>query len=440
MPFYLSIAFKNIFRDRRRSFTLGINYFFIALLLLLVLSITQGIKKNVTDNVIASSAGHITISGIYIVKGKSYQGIKEYPRIDSIVTAHFSDARIITRYTLGSMVYYKSISKRLTFTGISSATDEGLKDQITLLPGVWETFKKEPSAVLMPRAVADYFGLQEQDDLVLAARTRLGAFNTATVQVAGIFKTGNYFLRDVVIGHFGFMQALDLADSITASRMYIYFKDTRNTAAKRDLLIRQLTAAGFIAIKPANNNDALNAVSAASPRYKVQGEDVNQIRLTLSTADEVTGIISQAVGAINGLGLFIAAIMLFIISISIFINMRMTINDRMQEIGTLRAIGCEQGDIIKLFVFENLFLCLLFVGAGLCSGLVAMGLCGAFLTLPADGTLGLLLNKGHFVFSPTAGAMLFILAILLFFTALFSYFPARYGGRIPAVDALNKTH
>ncbi|HMA64663.1 MAG: hypothetical protein ACM31E_03470, partial [Fibrobacterota bacterium] len=104
MPFYLSIAFKNIFRDLRRSITLGINYFFITILLLLVFSITQGVKKNITRNVLTSTAGHVTVSGEYIVNGRTYQGIQQYPEIDSIAKAAFGGTTVITRYSMSSAV------------------------------------------------------------------------------------------------------------------------------------------------------------------------------------------------------------------------------------------------------------------------------------------------------------------------------------------------
>jgi putative ABC transport system permease protein len=440
MPFYLPLAFKNIFRDRRRSFTLGVNYFFVALLLLFVFSITSGVRKNITENIITSAAGHITVSGEYIVKGRTYQGIKNYPRIDSLVRRAFPDARVFTRYTLNSAVYYKGLSKRLSFVGIDPALDPGLRGQLAVDDGAWDSFVNDQSAVVMPRAVAGYFGLATDDDLLIATRSRFGAFNTGTVRVRGIYTTGNYFLRDYVISHFGFIQSLDLAEASTASKMYIFFRDLRGLGEKRDRLMAMLNKEGFVAVKPASDNDALNAVSAASPRYKVQDGSVNQVRLTLATIDEVTGIVGKVVGAVNGIGLFIAAIMLFIIALSIFINMRMTINDRFQEIGTLRAIGAERKDILALFVFENIFLSLVFIGAGVAAGLVVMWGFSAFVTLPGDGVLGLFLDKGRFVLEPTVSAVFFIFIALASLTALFSYFPARYGGRVPAAVALNATH
>jgi ABC-type lipoprotein release transport system permease subunit len=439
MPFYLSIAFKNIFRDLRRSVTLGINYFFVALLLLLVFSITQGVKKNITTTVLTSTAGHLTLSGEYIVKGRTFQGIQQYPQIVATIKNLFPTARVYTQYTIVSPLYSNGVSKRLTFTGIDTLFDPGLRDQITIRDGSWESFMEQPNAVIMPQSIAGYFGLKKDDDVLMATRSRFGAFNTGTIQVKALSTTGNYFLRERVICHFNFLQSLDLADSVTASKMYIFFDTYKDVDTKRSRIIDALTAAGFVANKPASKEDAVNAVTAASPRYTVQDESVNKIILTLATAQEVTGLVAQVVAAINGVGMFIAAIMLFIISVSIFINMRMAVNERMTEIGTLRAIGSEQRDVVRLFIAENVFLSTIFVCAGLAAGLVITGLFSTVITLPADGVLGLFLNKGHFVLQPTFAAGMFILLALVFFTALFSFFPARRGGKIPPVVALHKT-
>jgi putative ABC transport system permease protein len=440
MPYYLAIAFKNIFRDRKRSFTLGINYFFIAFLLLLVFSVTTGLKTNITTNVLTSTAGHITIAGEYIVNGRTYQGIRHYQKISRIIKKSFPDARIITRYTLSSAVYYNDLSKRLTFTGIDLTADRGLQDQISCDEDAWSKFEERNNGVIIPKSVAEYFGLAVDDEILVATRTRKGAFNTATIKIAGIYTTGNYFLREMVISRFGFLQALDLSDSTIASKMFVFFTAPRMAGEYRDRLLRSLVKSGFVADKPSDNNEALNAVSAASPRYKVEDSTLNQTRLTLATADEVTGIVSQVVTAVNSSGLFIAAIMLFIISVSIFINMRMTINERMQEIGTLRAMGAEQGDIIRLFMTENVFLSLLFTLTGFCAALLVMFIFVTIIPLPAEGTMGLFVNRGRIVLQPTFPAASFIAAALVAFTMLFSFFPARRGGKIPPVDALSTSN
>jgi putative ABC transport system permease protein len=439
IPYYISIAFKNIFRDRRRTFTLGVNYLFVAFLLFLVFAVTEGTKKNITENLISSSAGHVTVSGEYIVNGRTYQGIRGYPRIVERIKANVAGVRAVVRYVLSSAVYYKNLSKRLSFTGIDVRSDRSLRDQISVEKGAWGDFAGQPNAVVIARSIADYFSLAIGDELLIATRTRRGAFNTATMQVRAVYTTGNYFLREQVIAHFDFLRALDLADSATASRIFLFFDDPRRSGEIRDRLMTALSAGGFVTVKPRNSNEALNAVAAASPRYKVEDSTLNQVRLTLATADEVTGVVSQAVGAINGLGLLVAAIMLFIISISIFINMRMAIADRMKEIGTLRAIGAYRGDIIAMFLFEHVLLSVLFVALGIMAALLTIAVFAYFIAMPSEGVFGLFVNNGRLVLKPTVVATTLIAIVLPLFTALFSYFPARRGGRVSAVDALNET-
>jgi ABC-type lipoprotein release transport system permease subunit len=63
MRFYLSVALKNVFRQKKRSFTLGINSTVVTFILVLLFAFSQGASQNITTNLVRSSAGHITISG-----------------------------------------------------------------------------------------------------------------------------------------------------------------------------------------------------------------------------------------------------------------------------------------------------------------------------------------------------------------------------------------
>ncbi len=434
---YLPIAFKNIFRDRKRSFSLGISYFFVSILLLAVSSLTNGARKNITGNVVTSTAGHLTISGEYVVNGRTFQGIASYKRIDSLIHRLFPDARILTRYTLSSSVFYNGISKRLSFSGINPSDENSLRNQLNVSDQTWNEFRENPQTVILPESVASYFGMSVKDDILIATRTRYGAFNTGSLRIGGLQSSGNYFLKDFVICHFSFLQSLDLADSNTASKMYIYFEDKKNITDKRDRIMELLSDNGYLTSVPANSSDAINAVSSASPRSQILDSTINRQNLTLATIDEVTGILSSVEGAINGIGIFVAAIMIFVIAVSIFINLRMTINERLQEIGTLRAIGAEQMHVSRLFIAENLFLSLIFSFSGILSGLIFIYLFSKVFTFSPEGNLSLFLDNGHFVLIPAPGTVFLIPVLLGALTALFSWFPARYGSRISPVKALN---
>jgi putative ABC transport system permease protein len=439
MRFYLSVALKNVFRQKKRSFTLGINYAVVTFILTLLFAFSQGASRNITTNLVRSSAGHITISGSYTVGGRVYQGVRRYPDIAAEASAVFGDAvTVIPRYVVRSALYYNGISKRLEFTGIDTGADSGIQGQLRFLAGSWDEFLSVDNGVVLPKDVAEYFDLALQDEVVIATRTRFGSFNTGTLKIKGIYVTDNFFIQSLVLCRFPFIQALDLAEADTASSLYLYFDDPRQITVKRDTLSTALVDKGFDATKPANASAAVNAVSSASPTYEVDPSGRDSIKLTLSTIDEAVGLVRTVTAAVNAIGALIALIMLFIIAISIFINLRMTINERLREIGTMRTIGVGSGGITSLFVLENVFLTLLFSLIGVAAALIVVGLMTFVVRLPFGGAVALFLDNGHLVLAPRVVDIAAIVGAIVAFSALFSFFPARYGGRIRPVEALTR--
>ncbi len=439
MGFYLSVALKNVFRQKKRSFTLGINYAVVTFILVLLFAFSQGASQNITTNLVRSSAGHITISGSYTAAGRVYQGVRRYPDVAAEASAVFGKSvRVIPRYVVRSTLYYNGISKRLEFTGVDTRADSGIQGQLRFLSGSWDAFLSADNAVVLPKDVATYFGLGLEDEVVIATRTRFGAFNTGTLKIKGVYETDNFFIQSLLLCRFPFLQTLDLAEVDTASSLYLYFDDPKQLAAKRDLLSSALSDKGFEAAKPANASAAVNAVSSASPSYEMDASGRDRIRLTLSTIDEAVGLVRTVTAAVNAIGALIALIMLFIIAVSIFINLRMTINERLREIGTMRTIGIGSGGITSLFVIENVFLTLLFSLIGVAAALVVVGIFSFLVRLPFGGAVALFLDNGHLVLVPRFSDIAVIVAVITGFSALFSFFPARYGGRIRPVEALTR--
>jgi len=439
MALYLNLALKNVFRQKKRSFTLGINYTIVTFILVLLFAFSQGARVNITSNLVRSSAGHITVAGQYVVGGRVYQGVLRYPQIIEVARKTLGqNVAALPRYIVRSALYYRGLSKRVTFVGIDTSREAGFRDQIRFLEGSWQEFADGGNAVVMPAEIARYFELGYNDEVLVSTRTRFGAFNTATLKVKGVYETGNFFIQSQLLAHFGFLQGLDLADAGAASTLYLYLPGTAGLAEKRDRLVQALILEGFEARKPKDENAALSAVTAASPRYELDQSGLDRIELTVATIDEVLGIVRNVLNAVNAAGSLIAAVMLFIIAVSIFINMRMSINERLREIGTMRAIGLGARGIAGLFVLENVLLALLFTLAGAALALVVVGLLGALVPFPATGNLGLFLNRGHLSLVPRFADIALIVAVITTFTALFSFLPARRGGRIRPVEALTK--
>jgi putative ABC transport system permease protein len=436
---FLSMALKNIFRQKKRTFTLGVNYTIVTFILVLLFAFSQGARMNITSNLVRASAGHITIAGQYVVGGRVFQGVLRYPEIERVARETLgAGLTVLPRYIVRSAMYYQGLSKRVTFIGIDTRLEEGFRDQIRFLEGSWQEFVDSDNAVVLPAEVAKYFGLAYGDDVLVSTRTRFGAFNTATFRVKGIYETGNFFIQSQLLAHFDFLQKLDLAERDAASTLYLYLPSTSGLSEKRDRLVEALTLAGFEAKKPKDENSALSAVTAASPRYEVDQRGADRVELTLATIGEVLGLVRSVLAAVNAIGALIAAIMLFIIAVSIFINMRMTINDRLREIGTMRAMGMESGGVTGLFVLENVLLALIFTAAGAALALIVVLAVRTLVPFPTGGNLGLFLNRGRLALVPRPADILAVLAVITGLAGLFSFFPARRGGRIRPVDALTR--
>jgi putative ABC transport system permease protein len=439
MEHFIGIAFKNVFRQKKRSFTLGVNYAIVTLILTLLFAFSQGARVNIFDSLTRTSAGHVTISGRYAKEGKVYGGILRTGDIVKTVEETFgAEARVLTRYQVQSALYYNGLSKRLSFVGMDTAKDDSFRDQLTFLSGSWQAYVDDPSGLVVPKETAEYFGFGEGDEVVISTRTRFGAFNTGILKIRGVYETDNYFARGLMLAHFEFIRTLELADAEGSSSIYVNFAAPTGISAKRDKLSEALAAKGFEVSRPKNDSEAIAAVSSASTKYEADKEGRDRVMLNLATIDEALGIVNTVLGAVNAVGALIAAVMLFVIAISIFINLKMSIAERLREIGTMRAMGVESGGVTSLFVFESVMLAAIFSIAGAIVATLVASLFRYIIVLPSGGNLGLFMNSGHLVLIPRFADMAATVAAISLLAALFSYFPARKGGNIPPVEALTK--
>lgn len=440
MSDFLGLALKNVFRQKKRSFTLGVNFALVAFILVLLFAFSRGARQNISTSLVRSSAGHITITGQFASAGRIYNGMLRTGEISDAVGVSFAgQAQTVVRYSFKSTVYYGGISKRLSFMGINPSSEKGLESQLRLISGSWKDFVADGSGVMIPAADANYFGLVPGDEIVLSLRTRFGAFNTGILVVRGVYESDNYFSRSSVFAHIESLKTLDLADPDASTAVFVYLPSASGLSDKRAVLSKELASRGFVVSSPASASDAISAISSASQKYEEDREGRDRVMLTVSTLDEVLGIVKSVLDAVQAVGVLITAIMLFVIAVSIFINLRMTINERLREIGTLRAMGVHSGGVTALFVSESVILSLIFSIVGAAFAVMVSLALRIGPTFPPGGNLGLFLDGEKLVLSPDIGTVSGVVLIIIVFAAVFSYFPARRGGAIPPVEALTKT-
>ena len=149
-------------------------------------------------------------------------------------------------------------------------------------------------------------------------------------------------------------------------------------------------------------------------------EDVTLIRpdALISTIDDIIRILTLAIGAIAGISLLVAGVLIMNITL-------ISVNQRRREIGLLKAIGSPSRQILLIFITEATLLASL---GGLCGlGLAQIALFSA--------------NRffEDFSFHAPLWAILGGLLTALGCGLLFAWLPARRASRLEPVEALNST-
>ncbi|PKL03654.1 MAG: hypothetical protein CVV53_09110, partial [Spirochaetae bacterium HGW-Spirochaetae-9] len=153
------------------------------------------------------------------------------------------------------------------------------------------------------------------------------------------------------------------------------------------------------------------------------------------TIDDVLSQARQIVVALDTSSLVVLLVLFAIVMIGITNTFRMVMYERIREIGTMRAIGVQRGEIRSLFLYEAFFLALGGAIAGIILALVAMSLL-SLINFGMDSPAFLIMRNGHLsFFLPPLRALgnIIIIALLTLFAA---YFPAKSAAKMEPALAL----
>ena len=162
--------------------------------------------------------------------------------------------------------------------------------------------------------------------------------------------------------------------------------------------------------------DAIHRIIAA----RHEGED----DVTVITQDSVVRTLGRILNVLTMGVAGISAISLAVAGILIMNVMLVSVAQRREEIGLLKAIGAELGDIRALFLIEAVMLAALGAAAGLALGVL--------------GTLGLARLYPSFPVQAPAWAIFMSVTVALATGLLFGVMPARRAAALDPVQALSK--
>lgn len=172
----------------------------------------------------------------------------------------------------------------------------------------------------------------------------------------------------------------------------------------------------------ADNKDEIDSVSKQitnllNVRHDTVGEKIYTATNYLQALDQVNNVLGLFINFIAA----VAAIALLVGGIGVMNIMLVSVTERTREIGTRKALGATNNNILFQFLTESVILCLI-------GGLIGL-LLGGTLAITVANALNI---QAHF----TLGSILFVLLFSSAIGIFFGVYPARKAARLDPIEAL----
>lgn len=331
----IKMAFRNVFRFKRRT-GIALSAISIGLALLIVsICLLDGVDRQSIANIVNSQTGYLTVfrEGYFEKKDDLPVGIT------------IPDPVSVLR-TIEAVPGVKSAERRVLFSaslikgaddlpclgvGIEPDRDPGIFNiRQSLETGRW--LKPGESGILVGRDLAKDVGLVVGDRvalrLVTSDREEEVSWNAIDAEVAGIFSSGNPAAdgQTVIMPLTTAQEGLGLGTAVTE----IAVRLSSNPADMKSL-----------------GEARVRIRAALGPRHK---------DLRVYTWEDLAGIFKTISAAKKKNTLMIILIILFVAAMGIVNTMLMAVFERTRELGMLAALGMRRPEILGLIVMEGGFI------------------------------------------------------------------------------------
>ena len=397
---YFKIALKTIATRRMRSWLTTIGIVIGVFLIVSLLSLSQGLKNAVLQQLNMMGKDLITIMPGDMSDMTSLMAGQKLSEEDLDIIEGTEGVKSLTEIDYTSVVMrHEDLKKTSLIYGVDWKKDANIiKNDIgwSLASGRWPNAAKNEIVVGSIVASETFPGIKVGNDIVVKGRNFI---------VVGIMNSVGSKQDDSMVGI-----DLNIFRSITGERV-----GAKMAMAK----IEAGYTADFVAEKLKSN---LN-----ENRKRQIGQKESDSSYSILTSETLSNIVGNVMGLIQAVIIGFASIAIIVGGIGIMNTMYTSVSERTKEIGIMKAIGAKNRTIVTIFLIE--------------SGI--FGMLGGI-----GGTLlGMIFAKGieiYFQIHPlfylkadvSPGLILFSLSFSFLIGCASGYFPAKTASKLKPVDAL----
>ncbi len=397
---FLQIAWRNIVQAKRRTFFLGLAMGLVTGLLVLLMALSEGISDTMVRSATTLSTGHVNVSGFYKSKPSDASPvIQNATELRALVEAKASGVDyVIDRARGWARVISASSSMNCGLTGVDIEEEGRLKATLRLAPeaeyidgGRDEvrgdlTDLRGDDAIVIFAAQAKRLGVDIGDGLTVTVETRSGARNTGEFRIVAIAKDIGFMSNFSMFTTKKGVRKLYLHDDEVSGAVQVYLTDHRRASEVMGQLRTVLAGEGYTLLE----HDPRPFFAKFDD---VAGEEWTGQRLDLTIWSDEVSFLLWILTVVDWVSFTLVGILLLIIAVGIMNSMWMSVRDRTNEVGTLRAIGMSRGRVLLMFLLESALLGFLACSLGGAAGaLVAWSLDAAQIEVPVAAVQLLLMS------------------------------------------------
>ena len=404
MKYYLTLAWRNIWRNKRRTLITTASVFFGVLLSTIMSSMQEGSYSQYITAIVNSYSGYIQIHKKGYWEDKIINNSFSF---DSTLSAKLKSIPEITVYTPRlesfSLASSEDVTKGVMVMGINPQKEDSITN-ITAKIKEGNFLKGGDAGVLLASGLARFLKLGINDTLVLIGQGYHGASAAGKFPVRGIVKYPSPELDRMMVCMDiktcqDFYSAPDLLTSLV-----IMVHDEEEVIPAKDKLAQLIDGETEV----------------------MDWQDMNQMLLKQIESDRAQGAITKG-------------ILYMIIAFGMLGTVMMMVAERRREFGVVLAVGMRKYKLISIVVLETIFIGMLGVLTGI---IISIPVLSYFLLnpIPMTGQAGEMMQEMGFepamFFSMTPSVFWIQAVIILAFALVVGIYPVIYIHKMKIMKAL----
>jgi len=357
-------------------------------------------------------------------------------RDDQVLIAAAQKAGIPAKYVTKRSAFTGTLinegnTAELSISGVNFAEETFLPDRLVFKKGSLKGME-DRQGIILSEPIAKRLAVEPGDHVLAQLKTYTGQQNVGEFVVAGItFDSGILGNTSAYANKAYVNELLNLGpDEYQTLGFYLpslkgmdkYGADLYSALKGKVQLFDRKAAAG-----------AENPVVTMMQQSKK--ESWSGIRYRVFTLNDMLAQVQQIVNVLNTVSLVILIVLFVIIMVGISNTFRIIMFERIREIGTMRSMGMQRGEVKNLFLFEALFLALGGAVAGLLLAGIVMGIL-SLVNFGLNSPVFIILKNGHLSFRLEFWRNALDVAIVAVLTLVAAYVPARNAAKMDPAVAL----